>query len=141
MLAGELGGDGAAKRMTVVGELARVDSEISQVIVSCLGIELRGRVTWRSSQSHVSAVLGQEHGIPRPLRHFARPVELPEGQVGVAVKAEQHTLGGFRITDEITRELLTIRRRILDASGLASGVGECRRLEENSFLSPPEQQQ
>jgi zinc protease len=73
--------------------------------------------------------------------YFTRPVQLPNGKIGVAVKADENTGRSSRISDHETDQLLSVRGLVLCAPGFDRRLIEPRRLEENSLLGPPQENQ
>src|SRR5687768_5004148 len=139
MFSGELRGYRASERVAIVGELTGVRSvSFPQILVRGFSVQLRSRVGRLSTQRHVSAILGQKNRVPCALYHFACPIELPNREIGVSVEAEENAGSGTRISDEISRERLSVRRLVFDALRLASRIRERRRLEKDSLLPPPQ---
>ena len=74
-------------------------------------------------------------------QYLTRPVELPHGEIGVAMKAEENSRSGSRISDDEPNQSLSIRSLVVHASGFNRRLMQAGWLKENSLLGPPDQQE
>src|SRR6266513_357350 len=125
--------------MSKVGDTVAIKAERGhQMIVGCLRIHLRVRVSRRSAERHVTTVLGKEHGVARMSQYLVCPVQLPYSEIGISMKAEENTRRGSRISHDEPNEPLSVRRFVIRAPGFDQRLSESRGLKENSLLRPPD---
>src|SRR4026208_403432 len=108
------------------------------MIARSLRVQLRIRISRRTTERHVATILGEENCVMSAPLHLGRPVQLPYREIRVAVKADQDTRRRSWIPHHESNELLSIRGLVMNSSGFDRNPVESRRLEENSLLRPPE---
>src|ERR1700674_246276 len=129
---------GATERVAEVSHPGPIDAERRfQIIVCRKSIELRGEVGGRPSEGHITAIFSQHDGESGAHFHGTCPFQLPHCQVGVSVKAEKDAGCSLWITDDETREKLTVRSAVARATGLDRVFVKTRWLKENPLLGLP----
>src|SRR3954469_16246082 len=126
--------------MTEVGDPRSVHAQRdSQVIIGGSGVELRGRVGRSAAHRHISTILGKKDCNASTALDFACPIQLPDREIGIAVKAEQNARRTGRITNQKTDQALAVERIVTHAAALVRDFEEARRLKKNPLLIPPDQ--
>src|SRR2546423_899925 len=100
---GELGCNATTERVSEVGGATAIDGVCNaHVIIRRAGIEFRSRVGWPTVKRHIAAILSEKNGTASTSFNLPCPVDLPESQIRVTVKADQNTRRMMWITDQVT---------------------------------------
>jgi hypothetical protein len=119
-----------------------IDTEGNSHMVVCRScIELGTGVGRRSTERHVASVFGEENSVAGAVFDCSGPVELPYSQIGVSMKAYQHTWGFLRISDQEAGESLSVDCLIGHTPAVGYAFDQVRWLKEDSLLLAPQQDQ
>jgi hypothetical protein len=119
-----------------------IDAESNSHVVVCGPcVELGAGVGRRSTERHVATVLGEKNSVAGAMLDGSSPVELPYSEIRVSVEGYQHTWSFLRISDQETRQPLSIDRLIRHAATVGYGFDQAGWLKEDSLLLAPQQGQ
>jgi hypothetical protein len=121
--------------MTEVSHASPIHTEgDSKIVVGSTRVELSARVRGTTAKGHVTTVLSEKNGVSGTAFHGPCPIDLPYGEVGVSVEAEQNARCTSGIPDHESDEPLSINCFVRHPSGLRWRVVQSRWLKEDSLL-------
>ena len=113
----------------------------NEVVMSGYRVELCIRVCRRPTEGHVTTILRKENSVSRFSLDSARPFQLPHCEISISMEGEQHTLGGSRISNDKSHQLLSVGGVVVHTPGFERRLIESWWLKENSLLGPPEKEE
>jgi len=138
----QLGRYRTAEGMPKEGNAGSIDAECdSQVVVRSARVEPCRRIGRRPAQRQVTAILGEENSKPGVPFDHSGPLDLADGQIGVAVEAKQYSSGVLRIANDEPGQALAVQRVVGDSTCFGHLLVDRWWLKQDSLLLVPKEQQ